>query len=167
WNFTRWAVTGPGVAIAAKGFPFTYLEVQGTASTSSVAAVYAHSASTANLTIYVIGDGTATVGPLTLTNSNNPFGFVNASMIVPVGTYSASLTLGSDSNAWAIYYGPSLVILNNSQNTLATLENGTGPFEGIFEAVFTAAAPVKFLATPSTGGQAFLGAGGPLMPITS
>jgi hypothetical protein len=161
-NFTHWTVSGPGISVAAIAYPFTYLIVDGAASSATLTAWYAKTTTNATIYVYVVGDGAVTIGTLHVANTHNPYGYNFGYGTMRAGSYHITITLGRDSIDWQIYYGPPLLITNNSLRTWLTVENGSG----VFEVVFTPGASVTFAVGPSGAGTIELGMGSPgLAPV--
>jgi hypothetical protein len=123
YNFSSWDPSNAGAVVASPGFPVSDLIVTGAASSTTLDAAFTASASSANVAILVIGNGTVAFNGTPISEQNPLVG--SFSTTVPVGTYSLDVTPGPSWSLGAIYYGSNAVMTNFSADTWVNLENGT------------------------------------------
>ncbi|MCI4336810.1 MAG: hypothetical protein L3K17_06405 [Thermoplasmata archaeon] len=153
YNFTGWAVNNSGATIAASAFPYTWLVVSGTAATVTVTAQYTKTTVGAIAELEVVGNGTVTLGPLTVVDNGTPYAIGLAHP--RVGTWPMTATPGVGNNHVEFLYNPSGVMSNFSMATHITLEQGLT----FIEAVFYDDVPVAFTAS-GAGAISLIGSSG-------
>jgi hypothetical protein len=151
YNFTSWSVNDTGVSVAAPGLPVTWLTVTSFKTTASVVAHFTPSTSKSYVTLSVIGNGTASLGTLSVSNTSSLMGSVS------VGGWNLTATPGTGETSVIWSYGSGALMTNFSQSTFADLFQGTAHIT----ATFVDRDPVLFVSSPSQGGTiSFVGTGG-------
>ena len=130
YNFTGWSANNSGVTFSAPSFPYTWLVVTGAAATSDVTATYTRTTVGAVAELEVVGNGTVTLGPLTVTDAGTPYAIGLAHP--RVGTWPISAAPGTGTNAVQYLYSPSGLMTNFSSSSLITLEQGLTFIEAVF-----------------------------------
>lgn len=125
YNFTSWSSNSTGGALAAPGFPFTWLTVSGEVPSITVSAAYAASTSTALVLVYVLSG----LGTVYFDGTAEPSG---AYLQVPVGTYTIAAV--ASPGYTVAYWGLSGIAAGiiSTDPTNATVENGTSYLEVYF-----------------------------------
>lgn len=149
WNFSYWSFRG-GVSIAATQFPYTQLLVTGQTTTASVVAWYTSTTALGTVVLYTVGEGSASFGHLGVHNAN-PFTYNAGYATMRAGSYAITLKPGPGVTSWQILYGPPLLISNNSERTVGTLEAGTA----VLEVIFSSSARVTFHVSPGHAGTIY------------
>lgn len=158
YNFTGWSTNNSGATIAAATYPYTWLVVTGAHGAVDVTATYTKSPSLAKAELEVVGNGTVSLGSLTVTDAGTPYAI---GLSHPrVGTYALNATPGNGTDRVQFLYSPSGVMSNFSAHSVITLETGLTFVEAIFydnvSVTLASHSPVEgavSLLDPATGPQ--------------
>jgi Divergent InlB B-repeat domain len=146
-EFARYAPSGPGVEVAATGFPFTWMIVDGSAASVTLTAELRSTGAPAQINFGPWGPGSVTFGGSGLGNLSTTVGAYRA---VAVPAPGATFT------GW-VYYG-SDEMTNFSADTTVVLEPG----RSWLYAEFARTVNVQLTVLPSASGRIAFGGGAPL-----
>jgi hypothetical protein len=173
YNFSSWSASA-GASVAASGYPWTVLVLDGSSDAVTVTAGYVASPMNTAAVVVGLGNGTVTFGGVTAPYYAN-FGESFMYYYAPVGSYLATATAAP---GWAFQgwtYSPAAVMNGFFSN--ASYVDLEGSFVGYYgpstlvEAIFAQLPPppvtATFLIAPAAGGSVSLGGGAPVGNGTS